>query len=80
MLGTILHSHVPEWSFVYPSFTRTRNHTQARYISLGPFFFFFSSCQNLFHVLIREKDRHTRDHRNFGLTGSVWFLFLCDLW
>lgn len=35
MLGTILDSHVPERSFVYPSFTHSRKHTHtARYISL----------------------------------------------
>jgi hypothetical protein len=55
------------------SFYHTRNHTQPGISQVA----FSPSCQNSIHVLIREK-LGTQDHRNFGLTGSVWFF--CDLW
>lgn len=61
----------PEGSFVYPSFTLAITHSQ---ISLRPLLS-FPLVKNSCHVLIREMFG-TRDHRNFGLTGSVWFCFL----
>lgn len=54
------------------SFYHTRNHTHSQISLMWPF---FPSCQNSFHVLIREK-LGTQDHRNFGLTGSVWFFVI----
>lgn len=75
MLSTTLDSHVPGEEFCL-SF-HTRNHTRPD-ISLGPVFFSFLLSKIRFMSSFVKKFG-TRDHRNLGLTGSVWF-FVCDLW